>query len=154
MKTLFCDAKTTTNRDFTRYFNHIINQKQMHIKQLENVFKLESKDRYAYLIKKVADFRQIFLIEDSKGNFISLGSEGDIIIPVWPELAFAQEIIKTDFEKCFVKEMKLKKFIKLLSKLEAENYLIGGFPNQSLHAIVVKPIEIKNHLLFECAKYK
>lgn len=41
----------------------------MHIRLLENVIKLESKNCNAYLIKKVADFRQIFLIEDRKGNF-------------------------------------------------------------------------------------
>jgi hypothetical protein len=41
-----------------------------------------------------------------------------------------------------------------LDKLETENYLVGGFPNQKLNSIVVEPIEIKNHLLFEYNQYE
>lgn len=47
----------------------------MHIKQLESVFKLESKERYGYLIRRVADFEEIFLITDKKGNYITCGND-------------------------------------------------------------------------------
>ena len=36
----------------------------MHPKQLEAVFALESKKRYEYLIKKVADAEEVYVILD------------------------------------------------------------------------------------------
>ena len=126
----------------------------MHIKQLESVFKLESKERYGYLIRKVADFEQVFLIEDKKGNYVTCGNNNEIIIPIWPELEFAQELIKKEWKKCVIKKVPLSDFINWMDKLETENYLIGGFPNLKLNSIVVKPIEIKNHLIFESQQYE
>ncbi len=126
----------------------------MHIKQLESVFNLDSKERYGYLIRKVADFEVIFLITDKQGKYVTCGFDNEKIIPVWPELEFAQELIKGDWEKFIVKKITLINFINWMDKLEMENYLIGGFPNQKLNSIVVKPTEIKNHLIFECQQYE
>ncbi|WP_026777915.1 DUF2750 domain-containing protein [Polaribacter sp. Hel_I_88] len=126
----------------------------MHIKQLESVFKLESKERYGYLIRKIADFEQVFLITDKKGNFVTCGNKDELIIPIWSELEFAQELIKKEWKKCRIKKVELTDFIIWMDKLETENYLVGGFPNQKLNSIVVKPIEIKNHLIFECKQYE
>lgn len=126
----------------------------MHTRQLESVFNLNSKERYGYLIRKVADFEQVFLIEDKKGNYVTCGNDNEMIIPIWPELEFAQELIKTEWKKCVVKKVELTDFMNWMDKLETENYLIGGFPNQKLNSIVVKPIEIKNHLVFECQQYE
>lgn len=61
----------------------------MHIKQLESVFKLESKKRYGYLIRKIADFEEVFLIADKKGKYVTCGNDNEMIIPIWPQLKFA-----------------------------------------------------------------
>ncbi|MGH1386796.1 DUF2750 domain-containing protein [Kordia sp.] len=126
----------------------------MHIKQLESVFNLESKERYGYLIRKIADFEEVFLIADKKGNYVTLGSDNETVIPIWPELEFAQELIKKEWKKCVIKKVDLYDFMDWMDKLETEDYLIGGFPNQKLNSIVVKPTEIKNHLIFECQQYE
>lgn len=126
----------------------------MHIKQLESVFNLESKERYGYLIRKVTDFEQVFLIADKKGDYVTCETDDEMIIPIWPELEFAQELIKTEWKNCVVKMVELIEFMKWLDKLESENYRVGGFPNQKLNSIIVKPIEIKNHLIFECQQYE
>ena len=126
----------------------------MHINQLESIFNLESKERYGYLIRKVADFEQVFLIVDKKGNYITCGNNNEMIIPIWPELEFAQELIKIEWKKCEVKKIELTDFMNWMDKLKTESYLIGGFPNKKLNSIVVKPLEIKNHLMFECQQYE
>ena len=126
----------------------------MHKKQLESVFKLESKQRYGYLIRKVADFEQVFLIADIKGDYVTCGNDDKKVIPIWPELEFAQELIKTVWKSCVVKMVELNEFLNWMDKLEIENYLVGGFPNQKLNSIVVKPIDIKNHIIFECQRYE
>ena len=126
----------------------------MHNKQLENVFNLNSKERYGYLIRKIADFEQVFLIADINGNYVTCGTDNEMIIPIWPELEFAQELIETEWKNCIVKMVELTNFMNWMDKLETENYLIGGFPNQQLNSIIVKPTEIKNHILFECRQYE
>jgi len=126
----------------------------MHKKQLENVFNLNSKERYGYLIRKIADFEQVFLIADINGDYVTCGTDNEMIIPIWPELEFAQELIKTEWKNCIVKMVELTNFMNWMDNLETENYLIGGFPNQQLNSIIVKPTEIKNHILFECRQYE
>ena len=107
----------------------------MHIKQLESVFKLDQKERYGYLIKKIADFEQIFLIADKKGNYVTCGTNNEMVIPIWPEFDFALKLTETEWLNCDVKMVELKEFMKWMDKLEDENYLIGGFPNQVLNSI-------------------
>ncbi|SDH08666.1 DUF2750 domain-containing protein [Psychroflexus sediminis] len=126
----------------------------MHAKQLENVFKLESKERYGYLIRKIADFEQVFLIADKEGNYVTCGTLDKLIIPIWPEQQFALKFIKTEWKNCVVKMVELDKFMDWMDKLETENYLVGGFPNQKLNSIIVKPLELKKHLIFECRQYE
>ena len=106
------------------------------------------------LIKKVADFEQVFLISDKKNNYVTLGTENEMVIPIWPELEFANDLINIEWQDCIVKKLSLDEFLSWMDELETENYLIGGFPNQKLNSVVVKPIEIKNHLLFECNQYE
>jgi len=126
----------------------------MHSKQLESVFKLESKERYGYLIRKVADFEQIFLIAYKKGDYVTCGTDGSKCIPVWPELEFAKEFLNSDWKKFKVVSVELDDFLEWLDKLESESYLIGGFPNQELNSIVVTPFDMKNHLIHECQQYE
>ena len=50
--------------------------------------------------------------------------------------------------------VELNAFLEWLDALEIEGYFIGGFPNREFNAILVKPSEMKNHLIFECEQYE
>jgi hypothetical protein len=126
----------------------------MNEQKLNNVFNLDAKERYGYLIKKVADFEQIFLIADGKGNYVTCGTDDLECIPVWPEMAFAMQFLNSDWKDLSIVRIELNPFLEWLEKLESENIYIGGFPNTAFNAIVVKPIEMKNHLIFECQQYE
>ena len=63
-----------------------------------------------------------------------VGGRNDLFLST-PELEFAQELIKTEWRNCVVtKWLNLKEFMKWMDKLESENYLVGGFPNQKLNS--------------------
>ncbi|EAQ51298.1 DUF2750 domain-containing protein [Leeuwenhoekiella blandensis] len=123
-------------------------------KKVENILNLKASDRYAYLVRKVADFEQLFLISDKNGNYVTCGTEETKCIPVWPELDFAREFLNSDWRDFNVVMIELNIFLDWLDRLEMEGYFIGGFPNREFNAIVVKPNEMKSHLIFECSQYE
>lgn len=122
----------------------------MNEKKLENVLALNAEDRYGYLIRKTADFEIIFLIADLRGNYVTIGIENNICIPVWPEKKFAELMVETKWPDHIIKEMDIYEFIDWQDSLMTENYLIAGFPNRQLNSVVVSPTEIKSHLIYEC----
>ena len=123
-------------------------------KKIENVFNLKPAERYGYLIRKVADFEQIFLISDKNGNYVTCGSDETECIPVWPEMEFAKEFLNSDWKDFNVVMIELNSFLEWLDKLELEGFFIGGFPNRVFNSIVIKPNEMKNHLIYECEQYE
>ncbi len=123
-------------------------------KKIENVLNLKPSDRYGYLIRKVADFEQIFLISDKNGDYVTCGNDETECIPVWPELEFAKEFLNANWKDFNVVLLELNPFLKWLDRLEIEGYLIGGFPNREFNSIVVKPTEMKNHLIYEIEQYE
>ena len=126
----------------------------MHPNQLEAVFALESKNRYEYLIKKVADAEEVYVILDQEECYVTCGSEKEVIIPVWPEREFAEELIQGEWKDCQVHHLHLDDFADLLDELTEENYLVAGFPNRELNASVVSPEDMIVHLHEELKNYE
>ena len=102
----------------------------------------------------MADFEQIFLIADPNGEYVTCGTAETQRIPVWPEMEFAKQFLNSDWKEFKIVRLELNSFLEWLDKLETENFNIGGFPNTNFNAIVVRPKEMKNHLLFEAQQYE
>ncbi|WP_276166488.1 DUF2750 domain-containing protein [Zobellia alginiliquefaciens] len=126
----------------------------MNHQKIENVFNLKPSERYGFLVRKVADFEQVFLISDKNGDYVTCSNGETECIPVWPEMEFAMEFLNSDWIDHNVVRVELSPFLEWLDKLEQENYLIGAFPNRVFDAIVIKPSEMKSHLIFECEQYE
>ena len=122
--------------------------------QLRNVFSLPAAERYGYLIQKVADFETIYLITDSKGDYVMLGTDDLETIPVWPEKEFAQQFLTNMWSNYVIKEMSIYDFMDWLDNLEKENIQISGFPNLQLNTVHVSVIDMKNHLIHELSQYE
>ena len=126
----------------------------MNQQKINNVLNLESKDRYGYLLRKVADFETIYLISDQNDGFVMIGSNDTNTLPVWPEKAFADLFLKDEWEKYKVVEFKIDEFIEWLDELKNQNVKIAGFPNLDLNTVHVSAEDMKNHLLFEISQYE
>jgi len=121
--------------------------------KIKNIFALKPKDRYGYFLRKVADFRKVFLIVDRNGKFVLIGSDKFEAIPVFPEKEFAKLFLIGDWKKYKVVKYSIDDFFKLLENLSENGILIAGFPNLDLKTVTPTPEEVKNHLLFEIDKY-
>ena len=126
----------------------------MNQQKINNVFALSSKDRYGYLIRKVADFETIYLIADDEGNYVMVGSEGANVLPVWPEREFAELFLTDDWTGYQVEENSIYDFINWLNELEKDNIDIAGFPNIELNTVHVTAKDMKDHLDHEISQYE
>lgn len=126
----------------------------MNQQKINNILALNSKDRYGYLLRKVADFETIYLITDNEGSYVMIGSDNLNAIPVWPEKEFAELFLIDDWKNYKVVEYDVHDFIEWLTDLEEENIALAGFPNTNFNTIHVSAIEMQNHLLFELSQYE
>lgn len=126
----------------------------MNQQKTNNVFALDSKERYGYLMRKVADFEMIYLITDKQDKYVMIGSNDKNALPVWPEKKFAELFLTDDWKDYKVVEYNIHDFIEWLTELENEKVDLAGFPNRELNTVQVSAIEMKNHLLFELSHYK
>ncbi len=126
----------------------------MNTQKFEKVIGLSAKERYGYLIRRAADFEQVFSIADEFGELVTLSDEELESIPVWPEPEFAEAFIIDEWKGFNIKKIDLDRFYMLLESLEKDGTYVSGFPNKELNAVVVQPSEIKSHLIFECQQYE
>lgn len=126
----------------------------MNQQKINNIFALESKERYGYLLRKVADFEIIYLISDNEDKYVMIGSDGVSVLPVWPEKEFAELFLTDDWKSYKVVEYNIHDFMDWLVDLEKEKVDLAGFPNSEFNTVHVTAVDMKNHLLFELSQYE
>ena len=126
----------------------------MNQQKINNIFALDSKERYGYLLRKVADFETIYLIADNEDKYVMIGSNDLSVIPVWPEKEFAELFLTDDWKNYKVVEYDIHDFMEWLTDLEKENVDLAGFPNSHFNTVHVSAVDMKNHLLFELSQYE
>ncbi len=125
----------------------------MNQQKINNIFALDSKERYGYLLRKVADFETIYLIADDKDKYVMIGSDDLSVIPVWPEQEFAELFLTDAWKDYKVVEYDIHDFMEWLTDLEKEKVDLAGFPNLEFKTVHVSAVDMKNHLLFELSQY-
>ena len=126
----------------------------MNEQKIKNVFALDSKDRYGYLLRKVADFETIYLIADKEDKYVMIGSDGISVIPVWPEKEFALLFLTEEWKDYKVVEQSIYDFMEWLDDLKKDKVELAGFPNLDFSTVHVSATDIKNHLLYEISQYE
>jgi hypothetical protein len=126
----------------------------MHPDKLKNILNLSPQDRYGYFIRKVADTEEVWMIKESE-EYVTLGDNDEqVTIPVFPEKEFAELLLTDDWSNCTVETLDVRQFMEWLDKLQQEKVKIAAFPTEDFNAVVVKPDEMKNHLLYELQQYE
>ena len=126
----------------------------MNQQKINSIFAFDSKERYGYFLRKVADFETIYLIADNEDKYVMIGSNDLSVIPVWPEKEFAELFLTDDWKNYKVVEYDIHDFMEWLTDLEKQNVDLAGFPNSCLNTVHVSAVDMKNHLLFELSQYE
>jgi hypothetical protein len=126
----------------------------MHPDKIKNIFSLSAEDRYGYLVKRAADFEELWLIHET-GRYVTLADDnGNTLIPVWPEKEFAELFLKDDWQNYSVVRVEIYEFIDWLDELNEDNIKIAAFPKEDMKGIFVTADDMKNHLLHELQQYE
>ncbi len=110
-------------------------------------------ERSDYLIRKVADFEEIFLIYETMNSMCTITVNGQKCIPVFPEREFAENFknISPQYKK--VKNLPLNDFIEWLDKPNSGEMRFAVFPDNESNASIVSASDLKDRLLEECEQY-
>ncbi|WP_077415939.1 DUF2750 domain-containing protein [Chryseobacterium sp. JV274] len=125
----------------------------MHIKEIENILKLEPFKRYEYFIKKVADFEQLWTIIDQDGNYIISEIDEFSLISFWSAEEFVALYLEKDWEDCKPIKLTLDDLKEdMFDIINSENYLINVFPVNGISGFVVSLEEFDRDLQEELDK--
>jgi len=108
-------------------------------KEIEAVSALPYGARYAYFIKKVADWKLIWTLESPDG-FVLLGSrDGRERVPVWPHSEFARRLAVDKWSDAKATSIPLDAWLDLWTPgLTRDNRLVAVLPNTSLDATSIE----------------
>lgn len=128
----------------------------MHKSKIKNILSLSAIERYNYMIRKVADFEEIWFVSKSKDVAQTLIlNEGVESVAIWPEKEFADLVIKEqNWEKCSAQSINIYEFLEWLDQFNIEKMKVAAFPLPNLDSIEVDPLEIKRDLIEECSQYE
>ena len=125
----------------------------MNSKKYENIIKMNKSARYDYLVRKVADFEEIYLIFGSHNEMYTEILNGEESILVFPEKEFAQMFVDQN-PSGRIKEMDIYKFVEWLDRDSDEKIKIAVFLNDQKDAKIVNSAELKADLAEELEQYQ
>jgi len=108
--------------------------------------KLSNHQRYQHFVENVVKHGEIWSLANADG-WVTLTSEGDNCLPVWPHPDYAAEWATGDWEDCEPKAVALDVWLERWTKglTEDETWLVV-FPNLKEEALLVEPAELEEAL--------
>jgi hypothetical protein len=124
-------------------------------KEIEEVSKLEPCNRYKYFLKRVADFEKIYSLKFDNNAWALSEVEGNKLISLWPGKEFAFLCAKDAWINCWVEEIDLNVFQKLLyPEWNSKSYLVNIFSVIDKIGFVVSFEDLIRDLDDELRKYE
>ena len=119
----------------------------------ENLLKLPAEERVAYFVRKVVDLEKVWGLE-SEGWATAETSDGQVVIPFWPEKELAELCAVSEWKGYVPSEIALSIFTqKWLSGMEVDRILPAIFPTPNDKGVIVEPRQLKEMLASECDQY-
>lgn len=128
---------------------------RMNPAQLKSVAALDGPARYQHFIGKVADWQEVWSLKNS-GGFVALGADdGRRCIPFWPHPDYAAALAVDSWKDCTPERIELSRFLNAwLPGMKDDGVFAAIFPTEKGKAVVVDPLDLKNHLAKENAQYE
>ena len=127
---------------------------QINDKELQSIFRLPPDQRYAYFVKRVADWEEIWSLR-GEGGWVLAGDENmRELVPVWPFREYASECAVATWAGNVPESISLDSWLEEWTLGMTEDHrLVAVFPNQENNGVVVEPIRLKADIEIELLKY-
>lgn len=131
----------------------------MHPKKFQNVISMSADERYWYLVRRLADAEEVWLLAMQTGSPLTIeGAPGRLIYPIWPEREFAEAAARERPEWGPVSAIArpLDQFMeRWLPGMQRDGHAVGVFwVGPDLLGIDVEPAVLLQDLQDECAQYE
>lgn len=120
------------------------------------ITRLSPEDRYKYLIKRVSDFEEIWVLSNEEEGFaLNEEKDGRLFMPVWPFKEYTEPCIHGAFKDCSSKKLDIYYFIdEILDTLIQNKIDILAFPIIDGWGLKVDCREFKSDLVSEMEQYE
>ena len=127
----------------------------MHDREFESVTGLPAARRYAYFIKKVADWRLVWSLAADDGWVLAADDEGHECVPVWPHSRFAVAAAKGNWAGHEPRSIELAHWLeRWIPGMLRDGLLVAVFPTPERKGVVVSPERLKADLEEELELYE
>lgn len=119
-----------------------------------SVMTLDPPKRYAYWIKRVADWEEVWSLASPDGWVLMGDDEGRELVPVWPHPRYASAFASGDWEGCEPKAISLDDWLgKWVPGMERDGQLVAVFPTLDGKGIRRFPAQVRDDLEEELENY-
>ena len=123
-------------------------------KEFESVMRLSPRERYEYLIKKVADRKGIWSLW--KDGWVLMGDKDENeAVPIWPNPVFAQASAIGEWLGHSPRRISLDDWLeKWTPGMARDKRNVAVFPTTTSETVTVDPLRLKSDLEAELSKYE
>jgi hypothetical protein len=124
-------------------------------KEISAILDLPPDKRYAYSVKRIADFASLWAIGDDQGFGTYEDDNKNIIFPLWPFRDFALLCCTGAFKSCQPEELQLEDFFKnYIPDFKNQGYKLSILPLPSDKGAVIDIDLFQHDLKNELDKYE
>ena len=112
-------------------------------------------ERYNHLVKRVADWQWIWLLEDDAGLVGQADDEGRRYLAVWPHARYAEACAVDEWAGAKPSAMEIHAWVdEALPSIAERGGMLSAFPTPQHQGFIVPPLSMKADLEEELALYE
>lgn len=109
--------------------------------------KKSPEERYAYLINKIMETNELWLLQATDGMFAMIEDDNEqFYVPVWPEKEYAEMHVNNEWEEYEATVMSVKELMKWVPELKQDKVFIGAFPGADYSIVPIDPQQFIDHI--------
>lgn len=114
--------------------------------ELDKIATYDAEQRFDYLISRVVETGELWILTDEQGS-VMLNTDDEDCVPVWPDLAFAEQWATGEWSDCEAMPITLKQWNhRWTPGLEEDGFAVIVFPlageGEDENGLVVWPEEL------------
>jgi hypothetical protein len=123
--------------------------------EFDAVSRLSGRERFAHLLKRVADWETVWGLRDEAGWVASADSEGNSSFPVWPHPRYAAACADREWAGNAPAAIDVHEFVaEWLPAMASDNVSLAVFPTPGLRGVIVSAAELAAALRQALAQYE
>jgi Protein of unknown function (DUF2750) len=128
---------------------------ELNDEEFRAVSALEAGQRYDHLVKRVADWQWIWLLDRDAGPVHLEDDEGTGYVAIWPHSRYAEASANHDWPDARPRAIEIHEWAgEWLPQLAADGLMLAAFPTPADQGYIVPPLGMKEDVETELSLYE